>query len=96
MTVKEEVHKLIDDLPEETAIRIRDYIKVIQPDLSNINSPIQNGDEEASKERSARINALMGKYAGSLISSEEFARLKQEEIELEEAKIERAFRSCKP
>jgi hypothetical protein len=83
MSVKEELHRLIDELPEEKIGQARSYLEGLRGSVAR---------SEASEERAARVRSIRGKYAHTRTSSEDFMRRKQEEIALEEEQWERLRR----
>lgn len=70
MTIKEQLHQLIDQLPEDKLPAVVVFLQ-----------DLQQRPKAAPRLPAASI---MGKYAHVLTSSDEFARRKQEEIELED------------
>ena len=85
MTAKEKIVRIVEELPESEAIRFLEYLKKSVPDTALLSG------RESREERRARVYAIAGSHADSLFSTEELSRMKQEEIELEESKIRRAF-----
>jgi hypothetical protein len=67
----------LDSLDEKHQLQVLDFIEFLQ---SRQTPPSADADV---------LSALQGKYRDIMSSSEEFARRKQEEIELEEAKWKR-------
>jgi hypothetical protein len=79
MTVKEELHRLIDDLPEDLANQARVYLNFLR-------------STETWEERAARVQSAYGSMAHLPGSVDDYLQEKQEEIELEEEQAERLMR----
>jgi hypothetical protein len=75
--LKQIIFEKLDSLDEKHQFQVLDFIEFLQ---SRQTSPASDPDV---------ISSLRGKYRDIMSSSEEFARRKQEEIELEEAKWKR-------
>jgi hypothetical protein len=91
MTVKEQLLKIAEAFSEEELQPFEQKIEELYTEVQASRSAVSPAPI-APDERRARTYALAGKYKGQLLSSEEFMRWKQEEIDLEEAKFERMFR----
>jgi len=86
--VLEDVLAKVKQLSAEEKAQVREVLDKIAPEIEEArNSDFQSDEDALEKERQRRLalsKTIMGKYAHLLTSSEDFARRKQEEIELED------------
>ena len=76
----------VEELPESVRIEARNRWQAARAELARDSRPFR---ELSSEERRDRLRRLQGIGRGLLSSSEEFARRKAEEIEIEERKFAR-------
>jgi hypothetical protein len=66
MTVREELHQLVDELPEGKVSQARELLETLR-------------EPETSEERAERVDAVWGKYAYLSGSVDDFLRRKHED-----------------
>ena len=79
MTMKEELHRLVEELPEEKAAQAKHLLTLLHSEMT-------------SEERVARVRSALGKFAHVQTSSEDFYRRKREDRIREEEQDERRQR----
>ena len=86
--VLEDVLAKVKQLSAEEKAKVREVLDKTAPEFEEArNGDFQTDKDALEKERQRRLalsKTIMGKYAHLLTSSEDFARRKQEEIELED------------
>ena len=87
-TVLEDVLAKVKQLSAEEKAKVREVLDKTAPEFEETrNGSFQTDENALEKERQKRLalsKTIMGKYAHLPTSSEDFARRKQEEIELED------------
>ena len=97
MTVRERFHQLIEELPEGEAETYLAWIENARnhDELSSSRvlpeDPAKAWRSLSQEERERRVRSVMGKYAHLPGSVDDFIRRKQEDIALEDAKMERRW-----
>lgn len=83
MTVKEEVHRLVDELPESDLLTVRRVLHGLRLPVE----PTQTPPHETPEQRRARVYALAGSAADLPGSVDEFMARKHEDTEREEERF---------
>lgn len=84
-SLRDRLHEMVDELPESELPAVDVFLRFVRH-TGGLVSVETRGQALPEEERQQLIRDLRGKYAGRLSSVEEFSRMRQEEIELEEAR----------
>ena len=94
-TLRERVHEIVEELPESQLPAVDYFLRALRY-LGPIAAVETRGHPLPEEERVALVDSLMGKYAGTFSTLEEFSRMRQEEIELEEARWTPEYKGLQP